>query len=64
MFDLWKPFARYCGRCGSKVKREFRIREYPYYCPSCDENMYGIETLTQRELDNERKKSIEVLTRG
>lgn len=48
--ELWKPKARYCGRCGHKVKREFRIREYPFYCPHCDENMYGIETLRYKEL--------------
>ena len=39
---------RYCKRCGKQVKREtnkYLKREYPYYCPHCDENMYKFETV-------------------
>lgn len=37
----------YCKNCGHPVQRETRKwlrKEYPYYCPHCDENMYQIET--------------------
>lgn len=33
-----------CNRCGKVVLKEPYFEEYPYYCPHCDENMYGIET--------------------
>lgn len=39
---------RYCKRCGHKIKRETTKglrKEYPYYCPRCDENMYRFETV-------------------
>ncbi len=42
---------RYCKRCGHKVKRETTKglrKEYPYYCPYCDENMYRFETEKHR----------------
>lgn len=42
----------YCKRCGHKVKRETTKglrKEYPYYCPYCDENMYRFET--EKHLD-------------
>lgn len=32
------------NRCGSVVLKEPMIKEYPYQCMSCDENMYSIET--------------------
>ena len=38
---------RYCFRCGCQVKKETDKdlrKEYPYYCPNCDENMYTFET--------------------
>lgn len=41
----------YCKRCGHKVKRETTKglrKEYPYYCPHCDENMYRFETVKRR----------------
>lgn len=41
----------YCKRCGHKVKRETTKglrKEYPYYCPCCDENMYRFETVKHR----------------
>lgn len=35
-----------CRRCGTEVQteedKELR-KEYPYYCPECDENMYSFE---------------------
>lgn len=38
---------RICRRCGSAVKRETDpdlSKEYPYYCPECNENMFTFET--------------------
>lgn len=38
---------RFCHRCGAMVKRETDKdlkKEYPFYCPCCDENMYRFET--------------------
>jgi Zn finger protein HypA/HybF involved in hydrogenase expression len=37
----------YCSRCNHLVQRETNKdlrKEYKYYCPHCDENMYSIET--------------------
>ena len=37
---------RVCARCGSDVLPEEDAelkKEYPYYCPECDENMYSFE---------------------
>lgn len=39
---------RKCIRCNTYVKRETSKglrREYPFYCPKCDENMYRFETI-------------------
>lgn len=34
-----------CCRCGCVVVDEWDSSiDYPYYCPDCDENMYGFET--------------------
>ena len=35
---------RICLKCGERVKREYKIKEYPFYCPNCDENLYRFET--------------------
>lgn len=35
-----------CGRCGTEVCVEtdkYLKKEYPYYCPCCDENMFSFE---------------------
>lgn len=34
-----------CLKCGCTLfKEKFElVDEYPYYCPSCDENMFGFE---------------------
>jgi len=35
-----------CKRCGAKVKEETDSelkKEYPYYCPECDENLFSFE---------------------
>lgn len=37
-----------CIKCGHKVKKEIDpelSKEYPYYCPHCDENLYDMETV-------------------
>ena len=53
----------YCKRCGHKVKRETTKglrKEYPYYCPCCDENMYRFETVKHRfEVKRMTKKDAE-----
>ena len=38
---------RFCQRCNTMVKHETDRdlkKEYPFYCPHCDENMYRFET--------------------
>ena len=43
---------RYCFRCHKLVKRETDKdlkKEYPYYCPHCDENMYKFETYKKED---------------
>lgn len=38
---------RHCCKCDNLVRRETEKglrKEYPFYCPSCDENMYRFET--------------------
>lgn len=40
---------RICARCEQPVVRETHIKEYPYYCPNCDENMYRFETWSVRK---------------
>lgn len=39
-----------CGRCGCKVDVEKEVTQYPYCCPYCDENMYGIECFDTDDL--------------
>lgn len=42
---------RRCIRCGHVVQKETHKglkREYPFYCPGCDENMYRFETTKKR----------------
>jgi hypothetical protein len=33
-------------RCGTEVRRETVVKQYPFYCPNCDENLFEIETTT------------------
>lgn len=40
---------RICMRCENPVRKETKIKEYPYYCPHCDENMYRFETCSIRK---------------
>ena len=35
---------RLCCRCGNPVIRETKVKQYPFYCPTCDENMFRLET--------------------
>lgn len=41
-----KCMKRICIRCGNIVLPETGSlrKEYPFYCPECDENMYEFET--------------------
>ena len=41
---------RFCAKCGCKVD-EGTETDYPWYCPNCDENLFCIETDTERELE-------------
>ena len=46
-----KEKAKYC-RCGEKVIKETDKelkKNYPYYCPACNENMYNFELHEKRE---------------
>lgn len=39
-----------CFRCGTQLKLEkdkALKKEYPYYCPECDENMYSFEAVDE-----------------
>jgi hypothetical protein len=41
---LKKHTNQICNRCKCEVVFENKIKEYPYYCPNCYENMYLFET--------------------
>lgn len=47
-----------CLRCKGHVEKETDadlVKEYPYYCPYCDENMYRFETFEGgKRLDESR----------
>lgn len=41
-----------CKRCGTTVEDETDSelkKEYPYYCPECDENLYAFECEEEKE---------------
>ena len=40
--ELWS--GRYCSRCDGYALRGPDGADHPYYCPVCDEDLYGIET--------------------
>lgn len=42
-----KRTHRYCHRCGTEVLYEHNL-DYPYYCPTCDENMFHFETYRKK----------------
>lgn len=51
MFSVPGMHAAACGKCGSVVVPETDMelrKEYPYYCPCCDENMYSFECIDIR----------------
>lgn len=35
---------RRCNCCGNVVLKETFVKDYPYQCLSCDENLYEMET--------------------
>jgi formamidopyrimidine-DNA glycosylase len=47
---------RKCGKCGTPVRKETKL-DYPFYCPHCDENLYGSETLHKREINREQARN-------
>ena len=40
--------SKYCFRCNTKLEEEKEL-DYPYYCPTCDENMYSFEALNEKQ---------------
>ncbi len=51
-------YTRVCSRCGMPVETEEDEdlkKEYPYYCPGCNENMYSFETMGRQ--DKERRNT-------
>lgn len=52
---------RVCKHCGCEVNEEVESelrKEYPYYCPECDENMYSFEVEEIPETMEEHKHRI------
>jgi len=43
---------RVCATCNTQVIKETKIKEYPFVCLRCDENMFYIETIPVRKLKN------------
>lgn len=43
---------RICNICGKLVIRKTKIKEYPFFCPHCNEDRYRIETLNVKENRN------------
>lgn len=41
---------RLCLKCFTLVKRETKIKGYPFYCPYCNENVYSFETVNVNRL--------------
>lgn len=37
-----------CRKCGHKLSRKNVSPGYKFYCPNCDEDMYGIEAIEVR----------------
>lgn len=52
----------YCKNCGHQVQRETHKglrKEYPYYCPHCDENKYRFEV---RKKESKTNRTIKYYT--
>lgn len=47
---------RICGFCGKPVRKETQL-DYPYYCPTCDENRYRFETVHKRDIPPRKPKN-------
>lgn len=44
-----KETAVYCFRCGTKLEKETDKelkKDYPFFCPTCDENMFLFESFS------------------
>lgn len=41
---------RLCMRCDTEVKRETVVKQYPFYCPKCDENLFRFETFNVKQM--------------
>ena len=41
---------RYCKKCGTLVRKETSgiRKEYPFFCPTCEENMFRFETINAK----------------
>ena len=59
------PTNRFCFKCHHRVFHS-DVKDYPYVCPHCDENMYRFETYTKERKPlcqsyfecNERQKAV------
>ena len=40
---------RLCLRCLTPVKRETKVKGYPFYCPCCNESNYRFETVNVKK---------------
>ena len=48
-----------CTRCGSPILLETEVKDYPYQCLTCDENMYSFEVeASEQEVTAEETESI------
>ena len=48
-----------CIRCGSPILLETEVKDYPYQCLTCDENMYSFEVeASEQEVTAEETESI------
>jgi len=55
MKNIFKKEKRFCRRCGTQVEVE-KIKslkkQYPYFCPNCDENMFDFEVFKESDVNN------------
>lgn len=53
-----KKICKICGTTVEKEHDEELKKEYPYYCPHCDENLFSFECEDILENIEERKRKI------
>jgi len=45
-----------CFRCGTRLELETQIKDYKYFCPNCDENMFTFEAVKVLEVKRKIKR--------